>query len=308
MVAGLLMLIVVCMPGFGTAQESTGGAGVAKDSRPWTLGIALGQGRRSNPFVASDDMDVNAVVDATWYGERFFFDNGDLGYTFAATSAERSRFSGSALLTFDNERNYFSYLNNGSSGLDISSLRTIAEEKGFSGGVGIAGVDDLGTLSTAELEELIYQDIDSSLPERDFAINGGVEMLYISPWGDLQAQLLTDVSNTHDGESAFVSYSHPWLMPRSEVSLTLGLEWKSGDLVDYYYGVRKEESLDGRPIYRGSSGTNGVVRLSASHALSEHWKLVGMVEREYLSTAIRRSPIINENRITSFFLGLYYDF
>lgn len=303
-VSRLLMLAVLSMPGFGTAQESTSGAGVAKDSRPWTLGIALGQGRRSNPFVASDDMDVNAVVDATWYGERFFFDNGDLGYTFAETS----RFSSSALLTFDNERNYFNYLNNGSSGLDISSLRTIAEEKGFSGGMGIAGVDDLDTLSTAELEELIYQDIDSSLPERDFAANGGVEMLYISPWGDLQAQLLTDVSNTHDGESAFVSYSYPWLMPRSEVSLTLGLEWKSSELADYYYGVRKEESLDGRPIYRGSSGTNGVVRLSASHALSEHWKLVGMVEREYLSTAIRRSPIINENRITSFFLGLYYDF
>lgn len=298
------MLAVFCMPGFGFAQESNGGAGEAESGRPWTLGIALGQGRRSNPFVASNDMNINAVVDATWYGERFFFDNGDLGYTFA----QSSRFSSNALLTFDNERNYFSYLNNGSSGLDISSLRTIAEENGFSGGMGIAGVDDFNSLSTAELEELIYQDIDSSLPERDFAANGGFEMLYISPWGDLQAQFLSDISSTHNGESAFVSYSYPWLMPHSEVSLTLGLEWKSSNLLDYYYGVRKEESLEGRPVYRAGSGTNGVMRLTASQALNEHWKLVGMVEREYLSSAIRRSPIINENRITSYFLGLYYQF
>ncbi|MDP1933075.1 MAG: MipA/OmpV family protein [Gammaproteobacteria bacterium] len=301
----LLMLAVLWMPGLSLAQESTtAGAGEADTSRPWTLGIALGQGRRSNPFVASDDLDLNAVVDAAWYGERFFFDNGDLGYTFNETS----RFSASALLTFDNERNYFSYLNNGSSGLDIFSLRAIAEEKGFTGGVGVASGEDLDSLTTTELEDLIYQNIDSSLPDRDFAANGGVEVVYISPWGDLQAQFLTDVSSTHDGESAFVSYSYPWLLQRSEISFTIGAEWKSRELVDYYYGVRKEDSLDGRPIYRGSAGTNAVVRMSASHSLSEHWKLVGMVEREYLSSAIRRSPIINESRISSFFLGLHYQF
>jgi hypothetical protein len=91
----------------------------AQEDSPWSFGIALGAGQRDNPFVASDDVTLNAIVDLAWYGERWFFDNGDIGFTLRETS----QLSVNALLTFNNERNYYSYLNNGSSGLDLGSLR-----------------------------------------------------------------------------------------------------------------------------------------------------------------------------------------
>lgn len=274
------------------------------DSR-WTLGAAVGHGRRDNAFVGSDDMNINAIVDLAWYGERWFFDNGDVGFIFHDTA----RFSANALLTFNNERNYFSYLSNGSSGLDIFSLRKIAEDKGLSF-PSIAGGEapDLDSLNTEELETLVFEDLDTSLPERDFAVNSGIEMLYLSRWGDLQAQLLTDVSGTHHGQSAWLSYSYPWITPTSEFSLTLGLEWKSRDLVDYYYGVRPDERIEGRAPYSAGAGINRVIRFSASRALSEHWRLVGVVEREQLSSAIRRSPIIERGSVNTAFVGLYYQF
>src|SRR5688500_9670433 len=50
--------------------------------RSWDLGIAVGYGERSNPLVNGEDIDVNAVVDFSWTGKRFYFDNGDFGYTF----------------------------------------------------------------------------------------------------------------------------------------------------------------------------------------------------------------------------------
>lgn len=284
----------------GSSEQSADAAG----SR-WTIGAAVGHGRRDNPFVASDDMNLNAIIDLAWYGERWFFDNGDIGFIFQETD----QFSANALLTFNNERNYFSYLSNGSSGLDIFSLRKLAEDKGL-GFPGIAGVDtpELGSLNTEELESLVFKDLDTSLPERDFAINSGVEMLYLSRFGDLQAQLLTDVSGTHHGQSAWFSYSYPWITPTSEFSLTLGLEWKSSDLVDYYYGVRRDERIDGRAQYSAGAGINRVIRFSASHALSERWRLVAVLEREQLSSAIRRSPIIERGSVSTAFVGLYYQF
>jgi outer membrane protein len=148
----------------------------------------------------------------------------------------------------------------------------------------------------------------TELPDRDFALNGGVEFLYISPWGDIQAQLLSDLSSTHDGQEAWLSWSRPWYTRNNEFTLTLGLEWKSSKLVSYYYGVREDEAFSGREFYEGGAGTNSFVRFAARHAFSPNWHLVGMVEREYLSGAISDSPIVDDSKVDTFFAGLFYQF
>ena len=56
---------------------------VAADESPWRLGVALGYGERSNPLAQSEDIPIVVDLDIAWFGERFFFDNGDLGFTFA---------------------------------------------------------------------------------------------------------------------------------------------------------------------------------------------------------------------------------
>jgi hypothetical protein len=61
------------------AQEPT-------ESR-WRLGAALGYGVRSNPLVQSDDIPIIVDVDIAWFGDRWFFDNGDLGLTMADNDA-----------------------------------------------------------------------------------------------------------------------------------------------------------------------------------------------------------------------------
>ena len=47
----------------------------------WRLGAALGYGIRSNPLVQSDDIPIYVDLDIAWFGKRWFFDNGDLGFT-----------------------------------------------------------------------------------------------------------------------------------------------------------------------------------------------------------------------------------
>jgi outer membrane protein len=302
--AASLMMLCTALPGFALAQDREG-------ERNWNLGIALGQGQRENPLLSGDDIDIHYVIDFSWYGERFFFDNGDLGYLLLA----ESNYSLSAIATYNNERNYYNYLDGQEFGLRNLISTGLGGNKG---GLGTSlapegNGTDSGKNNTVEVApgysvDSTYLNENTELADRKFAVNGGLEFLYISPYGDVQAQVLTDISSTHDGQEAWLSWSKPWFTRNSEVSLTLGVEWKSQNLVGYYYGVRPEEAFPGRDIYEGGSGSNSFVRLAGRYSLTDHWTLVGMVEREFLSSAIKASPIVTSSAVDTFFTGLFYQF
>ncbi len=296
------LCLLLCCPPAALAQD-----GADDEERSWSLGLALGHGQRDNPLINGQSIDINAVIDFSWYGERFFFDNGDLGYALGGDNT----WSLNLVATFNNERNYYNYLTGRTFGLDsvldnrfgIAGSGPAEPGKEDPRDPGAAGGDGLTGLESPE-----FLNGNTELPDRDFALNGGLEFLFISPLGDVQAQLLTDVSRTHEGQEAWLSWSRPWYTQRSEFNLTLGAEWKSHDLIGYYYGVLPEEAFSGRPEYGGASGTNTFVRLAARHRLGRHWNLVGMVEREFLSSAISNSPIVDQDSVDTFFAGLYYQF
>jgi outer membrane protein len=287
--------------------------GQSSSERSWDLGIAVGIGERSNPLIASENIDINTVVDFGWTGKHFYFDNGDLGYTFV----ERQSYEFSVVATFNNERNYYNYLTGQELGLksiaDTSFAPTVQRpslDKTDSATAQIQ-ISEEARNANPSLPDVVtpqFLNQNTELPDRDFALNSGFEFLYISPWGDIQAQLLSDVSSTHNGQEAWLSWSHPWYTANSEFDLTFGLEWKSANLVNYYYGVRPEESFQGRDAYAAESGTNRFIRLAARHSFAPHWNLVAMIEREFLSSAIYNSPIVNDHAVDTFFTGLFYQF
>jgi outer membrane protein len=233
---------------------ATHAAFAREEERSWHLGIALGQGSRENPLISGENIAINAVIDFSWYGDRFFFDNGDLGYTFL----EKRNFSFSLIATVNNERNFYNYLtgrqlsldslldnrfNFGTSITDSTAGTTVTDPD-----TGKVDVLPDGPGITGLLPDPARQNQDVALPDRDFALNSGMEFLYVSPMGDIQAQILTDVSALHDGQEAWLSWSYPWFTHNGQFNLTLGAEWKSGDLATYYFGVTPEESFNGRPM------------------------------------------------------------
>src|SRR5262249_36076913 len=46
----------------------------------WRLGLALGYGERTNPLIQSEKIPVLVDLDVAWFGKRWFFDNGDVGF------------------------------------------------------------------------------------------------------------------------------------------------------------------------------------------------------------------------------------
>ncbi len=266
--------------------------------RPWTLGLAAGYGQRSNPLVNSDDIPLYVVFDIAWFGDWFFFDNGDFGFTLYETD----KVSFNLVAHVNNERGVFEWFNNSQLGVQFFPETSPSPES--------PDADDLLSLEndsdTIPETEIVTEPIKP--PNRKFAVDGGLEIMYADAWGDLQLQILSDISMTHKGMEIWASYGYTWEYGSWRLTPSIGFNWKSSHLLDYYYGVRDSEVLDNRPAYKASSGFNRFVRLSLSYRITDNWGIVGVAEYEALSRSVRRSPIVNKDSINTFFIGVMYRF
>ncbi len=260
--------------------------------RAWDFGIGLGFGELSNPYIGSDDVPAYVAVDVALYGKRFFFDNGDLGFTVV----DRPNFGFNLLATYSNDRIYQSFLNSlGVRFIDLPVGGQAVTPPPEVIPIGIASVDDASV-------------VPFELPDRRFAINLGVELILAGDWGLLDMQITQDISSAHNGQELWLDYSRGWRWDRLSVSPNIGLNWKSAGLVDYFYGVLPEESEELSQLYSGESTLNAFAGLSVAYQLTDHWSLVGNYKYERLGTNIRRSPLIDADSIQSFFIGTFYRF
>ncbi len=240
---------------------------------PWRLGVALGYGERSNPLLLSDDIPVVVDLDIAWFGKRFFFDNGDVGFTFADNSALTASFVG----RFNSDRIFFG--------------KTDARFVRFT----IAG-DALA--ETVQLE----------VPDRDYAVEAGFELLSDGRWGFLQFAAHHDVSGTHDGFELDLNYGLGWRSERWYFEPSLGVSYKSEDLNNYYWGVRLNESGPALPFYEAGSGVNVRGKLVANYHFTRNWAMSLAAEYERLNDAAARSPIVEDREVVGYFAGMSYRF
>ncbi len=83
---------------------------------------------------------------------------------------------------------------------------------------------------------------------------------------------------------------------------------KSSAAANYYYGVEPDEAQPGLPAYRVDSAINVFARLSVTYALGEHWQIVSLLQYEKLASEISQSPSVEEDYVTTGYIGLYYEF
>jgi outer membrane protein len=245
---------------------------VGQNPSPWRLGIALGYGERSNPLIQSDDIPIVADVDIAYFGKRFFFDNGDFGLTFI----NNERYTLSAIARFNSDRVFFGKTN----------TRFI--------------VFGLGTPEAAEFR--------FEVPDRDYAIELGAEVLTDGRWGRLQVAAFGDVSGTHDGFETFADYRFGMRNQRWYVEPSLTLSYKSERLNDYYWGVQPDEAGLLLPVYEAEAGLNVKARLSVSYQLTTDWSLSLGAEAERLNDEAADSPLVEDDTVYGFFAGLAYEF
>jgi outer membrane protein len=239
----------------------------------WRLGAAFGYGLRTNPLVQSDDIPIVVDLDIAWFGDHWFFDNGDLGLTFA----DNELLTTSIVARFNSDRVFFGRT-------DLRFVRF-----------------DATGLPLSEAVEF-------EVPDRDYAIELGVELLTDGNWGRLQASAFHDVSSTHEGYELYADYSYGWRKQRLYIEPSIGASYKSADLNNYYWGITEEEAGVVVEPYEADAGINWHARFMIGYQLSRHWAVSLVAEYERINDEAAASPIVEDGNVLGYFAGVSYRF
>jgi outer membrane protein len=277
----------VADPSAGSSSAHTAGpaAQVPEAERHWRLGAALGYGRRSNPVIQSEDIPVIVDVDIAWFGKRWFFDNGDLGFTMF----DRPRSTTSLVARLNDDRVFFGKTNTRYVNFAYTS----------------AGLAPLVDPSTGVK---VDQPVQVHPPDRDYAIELGVESLIDGDWGSATLRAFHDVSGTHRGYELSAYYSHRWTLGRLSLTPTLGVAYKSARLNDYYWGVHKDEATFALPAYQAGDGLGFEGGVVSNYYLSRNLRIALSVNYERLAHDVAASPLAEEDHVLAYFSGLAWTF
>jgi outer membrane protein len=237
------------------------------------LGVALGYGVRSNPLVQSDDIPIYVDLDIAWFGDRWFFDNGDLGLTVTDNDA----MTASLVARINSDRVFFGNTDKRFVVLDFAGMP-------------------------------LAEPVEFKVPDRDYAVELGVEILTDGGWGALQLSAFHDVSSTHEGFELYANYSYGWRDQRLYIEPSIGASYKSADLNNYYWGVTDDEAGVVVAPYEAEAGFNWHARLMVGYQLSRHWGLSLVAEYERINDEAVASPIVKEHNVLGYFAGVAYRF
>jgi len=285
----LLTMVVVCAaPQLAHAQSAAPTPHPVPEEKSWRLGVALGYGMRTNPLIQSDDIPVVVDLDIAWFGERWFFDNGDLGFELF----DRPSFTTNLVARVNSDRAFFSKTNT----RYVNFTRA-------SGGVVLPMTDPL----TGEPIDAA-QPTPLKVPKRDYAVELGLEMLMDGEWGQASLRAFHDVSGTHNGYEIGVDYSYRWTHGRLSVAPSVGVAYKDAALNDYYWGVQPGEAgLTLRP-YHAKGGIGWETGLRTSYYLTKKTRLAVSANYERLEHSVALSPIVKRPYVLGYFAGIAWQF
>ena len=253
--------------------------------RSWRFGAAFGYGQRTNPLIQSEDIPVLVDLDIAWFGKRWFFDNGDIGFTLV----DRPRSTTSLVARVNDDRVFFGKTN------------TRYVNFAYAGnGMTQALVDEAG--------EYVDQAVEVIPPDRDYAIELGVESLIDGAWGGITLRAFHDVSDTHGGYEVSAYYSWRWIAGRFSLAPTIGASYKSEKLNDYYWGVQQDEANIALPEYHPQGGVGFEGGLVASYHFTRNLRFAVSFNYERLVDENASSPLAAEDHVMAYFSGLAWTF
>ena len=177
-------------------------------------------------------------------------------------------------------------------------------------GVYLYGSDDLRVSAGISLDLADTHRGDSpqlaDMPELDDVVLGGIELSYETDWGELELSLAADVSGTHDGYLAGLSYGYPLEVGRWQIETEIGVEWHSAAVNRHYYGVGAAEVLPARPLYEPDAGVNYELGVAVIYPFAERHAVSVEASAEWLSTDASDSPIVERDSLAS--VGVSYLF
>ena len=246
----------------------------------WSIGVAFGLGVKTNPLVDGDAIPQVIMLDIAWYGENAYFDNGELGYRWL----EDENFGLESYITPDRERAFFHFWDPANILINI-------------------GVSTPTNEPSPDLDIKVSID---DISDRKWAVLGGTRLSYYQGSQKWALTLETDISGVHSGHRLGLSYQKTWVGDKWLVQLKPSLTWKSDALIDYYYGLDREDNA--LINYKGKGGIQPSIALFYAYEITPKWQFLFNTSYQSLHSGMTNSPLVNDNFVGSVFVGTGYRF
>lgn len=259
------------------------------EERRWRLGAALGYGERSNPLIQSDDIPVVIDLDIAYFGDHWFFDNGDLGLQIV----DNSVFTTNLVARVNSDRAFFSKTNT----KYVTFTRMVG---GFTSP--IHSLTGNGEPITQE------EALPLKPPSRSYAIETGIETLFGGEWGQASLRAFYDVSGAHNGHEIAADYSYRITRGRMTLSPSLGVSYKSAAMSDYYWGVQSDEASRTLDAYEAKGGIGWEAGMKLNYYLTKKTRVALSANYERLQHSVAMSPLVDQDYVFGYFAGVAWQF
>ena len=286
----LLTCILFPISAWADTVDSCGSEYECIEIGRWDIGLALGYGSRSNPLKDYEDIPIYLVPTFAYYGDSWYFDNGNIGYTLV----EDERYTVNLTTSFSTDSAFFhrwdpsNIFLTGTNRFEPSALSTRNQPM-------LMG-DEQSEPALDELEN------------RNFTYLGGIEAYLYTRAGVLNFELTHDLLNVHQGTEAKLQWLYNIAVKEWNFEFALEFDWKSKEVVEYYYGIRPSESVFWSENYKPKSAINTSLKFTSHYVLTEHWKLLFLARYTQIADEIVASPLLNEDYTSTFFVGTAYRF
>jgi outer membrane protein len=265
----------------------------------WELSLGVGAGVRTNPLAATPDIPLVLIPQVNYNGERFFIQNLDFGFILWEKDSQQLNL----FATPSYDQVYFHRW---------SPSQFFIDQNGFATtGKGSNDDDELPVINGGDDKEFVtpaFRDPQQrDLRDRHMAGLGGFEYSLSTGLIDVQLQYVTDFTGVHDGDEVRVALAKYWASGKHRISTSIGAIWQSSEVINYYYGVTAPEA-DLRGTYHADAALTPVARLDWNYQLTERWDLRFLANYRQLPDEISASPLINDNKVITVFIGGVYHF
>lgn len=266
---------------------------VAVDS--WHFGVALGAGVKLNPLQDGDNIPYVILPDIAYYGKNWYWDNAEAGFQFI----QDSHASAEVFASINSERALFSFWHTGNilSGITDSVIGAPPGDlpfPPFDGGGQFKGDGDPISIDV--------------IATRKWAVDVGMRWHYYLDNGEWTLGMAADATDVHGGYQFSLTYKTAFLWGNWQFVPAVSLQWKSTNLIDYYYGIDNRDSTDERLHFQGRSGWQPVVSLMATKPITESWSWLFIARYRHLHKGMSDSPVVRRNSIPTAFAGVSYRF
>ena len=149
----------------------------------------------------------------------------------------------------------------------------------------------------------------AGLGDREDTFMAGFGVQYELPRGfDLNFTYEHDVLDRIGGGIADIGVSRGFQYGIFRFKPSFSINWNSREVNNYEFGVPESAAISSRPAYSPGSTTSLELGISTFIELSEDWRLLLNISGERLDDKITASPIVEDDTVTSGFIGFAYIF